>query len=45
MKMHVPIAPGEFYQLDMELAFATQEDVLKLMSGFYIRFLVSFQIN
>ena len=24
-------APGEFYQLDMEMAFATQEDVFKVM--------------
>ena len=24
-------APGEFYQLDMEMAFATQEDVFKIM--------------
>lgn len=24
-------APGEFYQLDMEMSFATQEDVLKVM--------------
>ena len=26
-------APGEFYQLDMEMAFATQEDVFEVMEG------------
>lgn len=26
-------APGEFYQLDMEMAFSTQEDVFEVMEG------------
>ena len=32
--MRMPVAtvpPGEFYQLDMEMAFATQEDVLSTL--------------
>ena len=28
-------APGEFYQLDMEMAFATQEDVFEVIEGLY----------
>ena len=26
-------SPGEFYQLDMEMAFATQEDVFAVLRG------------
>ena len=28
-------SPTEFYQIDMEMAFATQEDVFKVMEGLY----------
>ena len=29
-------APGEFYQLDFEMAFATQEDVLKVLEEIFV---------
>lgn len=29
-------SPGEFYQLDFEMAFATQEDVLQLLKKFFM---------
>ena len=38
-------SPGEFYQIDMEMSFATQEDVLDIISRLLFEILVNLKEN